>query len=214
VTASGGTVNWGIRNHSSSPTIEECTITVTGGTQAYGVANSGASPGARPTLRRSVISVSKAATAYGIYNDQLSLARELRALEIDVLGINNSYGLYAQVDPGAGAIARITDSTITARTASGTNTAVRWSGGGGVDLFVEQSHLRGQGGAASRGIDVVNGALTVDHSELSGVMHSLRAPVADPVRVGASRLAGPRFLGVSAICVASYDGGFAPIVCP
>ena len=31
VTASGGTVNWGIRNHGGSPTIEECSIAVSGG---------------------------------------------------------------------------------------------------------------------------------------------------------------------------------------
>lgn len=214
VTASGGTVNWGIRNHSSSPTIEECNITAAGGTFAYGVANSGASPGARPILRRSVITAGGATTSYGIYNDQLSLARELREVEIVVTGITNSYGFYAQVDFGAGAIARLNGSTITAHSASNTNTAVRFAGGGGVDLFVEQSQLRGQGGVASRGIDLLSGALTVDHAELGGATHSLRALVADPVRVGASRLAGPRSLGVSAICAASYDGSFAPVACP
>lgn len=210
--AIGGTVNWGIRNHSASPLIEECEVTVRGGSQAYGIVATGASPGARPVVRRTGVNVSAATTGYGFYSDQLSLFRELRDVQVSVTLGSSAYGFYADVEFGSGVTSRITGSAFTV---SGTSSAtgIYFDGGGGVDLFLETTQARTSGTGTNRGMRLLAGALIANHVELAGSSFSLDALILDPVRIGASELNGPRSL-FNAVCAASYDGSFNPISCP
>lgn len=210
--ATGGTANWGIRNHSASPLIEQCEVTVRGGTQAYGIVATGASSSARPVVRRTVVNISAATNGYGFYSDQISLVRELRDVQASVNATSNAYGFYADVDSGAGVTSRITGSTFTV---SGkiSATGIHFDGGSGVDLFLETTQARASGTGTNRGMRLLAGALIANHVELAGSSFSLDALILDPVRIGASQLNGPRSL-FNAVCAASYDGSFNPISCP
>lgn len=207
VTTSGGTSNWGFRNHGSSAVLKRVTVEVTGGQSSYGVANVGGSA-ARPVISDSKITVLNALDGTGIYNDGLVIADLVEGTAVNVSGGSTARG-FAYFSFGGGGLtgsSRITGSTFAVQ-GSSQSYGIYTETGPGLTFEVDDSRVRASGGS-SRGVVAHFGPVTIDRSEITGATSSLEGNFS--ALVGASLLDGP-VSSVAATCAASYNGSRTPL---
>jgi hypothetical protein len=206
VVAGGATANYGIRNLSSSPLIQNVTIAIaSAGTASYGIANSGS---AAPTIKHAVIGITGSESyAYGIYNDGTAVPAEMRDLEITVSSAYIAFGLYAY-SSGNNETFLMTGSTMVA-SGTGASFGAWFSGGKGTVLNLKTSYIKATTGI-SYGVFITNTyGVSVNHCEVTGTAYSILSQ-GGIVDVGASRIAGP-VAGGSVACAAAYNPNYVPL---
>ncbi|HEY0555365.1 MAG TPA: hypothetical protein VGG20_13970 [Thermoanaerobaculia bacterium] len=209
VIAGSASNNWGIRNISGSPILQNLTINVTGaGSQSYGIGTT--STNARPVVKRTVINVTGGGSyAYGIYSDGVAAPQELRDLEISVTASSaGGYGIYVD-NFGSGQTYLLTGSTVNVSGATFTDGIVFYGGTGGV-FNVKTTYLKATG-ANSNGFfsSASTGGISFNQCEVTGTTDSINAS-STPVFVGASRIAGG-VLGSPVACAGAYNASYVAL---
>ncbi|MCG8463011.1 MAG: hypothetical protein MI919_42545 [Holophagales bacterium] len=113
---------------------------------------------------------------------------------------------------GFGDNALVTDTVVRAN-GQASSVGVR-NNGAGSTLELSNVDARAEAGLAKVGLSAINGQCNVDRSTLEGVGlggNSLSVGPGGNVRVGVSKLSGPRLIGGPAVCVGAYDGAYLPI---
>jgi hypothetical protein len=208
ISAGNATNNWGIRNLSASPSIQNVTINVAASSsyESHGIGTT--STGARPVIKHTVINLTGSGSyAYGIYSDGVTTPQEMRDLEITVSGSNaGSYGIYVE-SGGTGQTFLLTSSTVTVSGGS-VNYGIVFIGGTFGIFNVKTSLLSATGTTSTAIYAPSTNVLSVNASELSGT--SAINASGTIVKVGASRLSGT-VVGGTLLCAGAYNGSFVAL---
>jgi hypothetical protein len=209
VIAGSASNNWGIRNISGSPILQNLTINVTGaGSQSYGIGTT--STNAHPVIKGTVINLTGGGSyAYGIYSDGVAAPQELRDLEISVVTSSaGGYGIYVD-NFGSGQTYLLTGSTVNVSGATFTDGIVFYGGTGGV-FNVKTSYLKAAG-TNSNGFfsSASTGGISFNQCEVTGTTDSINAS-STPVYVGASRITGG-VLGSPVACASAYNASYVAL---
>jgi hypothetical protein len=213
IVASGGDVNWGIRNNGGSPVIEDSKITVTGGSSAYGIVDT-SSTAAQPNIRRLSITVSGGTSSYGIYNDLQGMPVDVRDTKITVSGTTTAYGFYFASSNG-GNTGNLVNSTLAVSGAT-TNYGVYFTGLSTDSLTVDSTQVTASGGTSSYGVNASTSGLTIRHSSITGATRSVKSLSNSP-KIGLTQLAGAFEPSGALACAGVYDGSltfYAGPACP
>ena len=131
-----------------------------------------------------------------------------------IIGVEaSSVGTGVGIDvQDTGTIAIVADTQVRVD-ASATGIGVRNTGQGST-IQMANVDARAETGATKIGLDATNGLCVVDRSTFEGSGTggtSLNVGASGNVRVGASKLNGPRTIVGPAVCVGAYDGAYLPI---
>jgi hypothetical protein len=204
--SSNATNTFGLRSVGTDPTLENVTVIIINGTTSYGIASSGTA-GLAPVIRRAVITLTGAATGYGIYSDQTA-APVIRDADIAVSG-NNAYGIaYNYTGFLTGALLEVANTKIYALATGGT--------GVGIDLNSNDTVVATHTNIVASSVGLRNssngylvGTFVADHCDIQGGTNSILASF-QTARIGASKLDGPASIGAPS-CAASFNGNYVPL---
>jgi pectin methylesterase-like acyl-CoA thioesterase len=227
--ASGGTNNYGVYNHAAAPTMTGVIASASGGTTTYGVEND--SSGATMTGGSATAS-GGSVTNYGVYN--LSASPKMTNLTVIASGGNDTYGLWSNNSSPI-----ITNVTVTASggtwnravynesSSSPTMTDLIATASGGNDSYgmwndsssvvIQNSIIKATDGIyASDGLHNIattdSYIIEINNSQISASTSTIyQVDTYYTTKVGASQLAGGGAFGGTYICVASYNGDYAPL---
>ncbi|HJQ39384.1 MAG TPA: hypothetical protein VKB93_19760 [Thermoanaerobaculia bacterium] len=205
-------VAWGIRNGNSSPTIEECELSVSASdtnSTAYGVVfNSEPLTSERAAILRSKIAVSGAANNYGVFMMDAMGVNNIRDSRIDVTGGTNTYGLFSTVGSswtGVETLA-IRNSEISSAGGSSSSYGAWLAGGSSVGLDVTSSKIWGHISTTKYGVyQAGNVAMTFQGSSIVGDTKTIQSTVGNVLIATTALQGGAVTVGGWVGCVGVWD---------
>ncbi|EFO81369.1 hypothetical protein OSCT_0768 [Oscillochloris trichoides DG-6] len=218
----GKTFAVGIYNDSSSPTINDVTITAYGGIVNYSILNVSSAP----TISHVITTTSGGTTTYGIYN--YSSTPTISHVTITTSGETGSIGIYnSSSDPTISYVTIVasggtTNSGFHNVSSSPTISNVRVTASGGTTTYgifntsgsaptISNTTLSASGGTYNHGISNNTSSPTIRDSAISGSTYSIYND-GSTTKVAYSMLNGPRSSGTT--CIGTYDANFAAVTCP
>ncbi len=222
---SGGAAGWGMRNAQSAPRIEECEISASAtgaGSIAYGIVFRGyVSGGQRSSILRSKITVSGAASNYGVYLADGQTLTELRNSRIDANGAGGSttYGIYAiKFDFWTGAEGlTLRDAEVLSGGGTSASYGVYLDANTSVYLDATDSRIWGQAAPTTYGIyQAGNMPVALQASNVVGSTHTVRSILSSVAIVSTQLVGGPVIAGGWFGCmgVSDENGIFYANSCP
>ena len=225
-TASGGTNNYGVRNQNfSSSTMTNVTATASDGTNSYGVFNEYSSP----TMTNVTASASGGTNNYGVYN--LAAGPTMIGGIASALGGTYSYGVfnYSSFPIMTGGTASSSGGTnnyglysfdsspvmtsVTSRALGEGKDYGMWNDSS--SPTIQNSAISAMGGYPNDGIhnDASSGSYIVNiiNSKIDGSNSTIYQVDNYTTKIGASQLSGGGAFGGTYLCVASYNGNYAPL---
>lgn len=202
ISANGAQATWGIRNVSSTASkIEGATIATiaTGIADGYGIGNK--FEGTRPTVKRTVITVTGGTGArYGISGFNGAAAAEVRDVQIDVSGAGQCYGIHRNGLFGLNPVSML----VSGSTVKALDRGIEFIQSDGDQIKVEHSTIHSTE-AGGYGIQALFATVIIDHSEITGDT----TVEAGTVSIGATRLnGGPVSPVFTATCAGVYDESY------